>query len=82
MDASVCKTLAAGYDAQLGIRSLKKVVRDKVATKLDDEYMRTNDLISESASKEDYMVFIANGKVKVMRMRASETSETSGPHVE
>jgi hypothetical protein len=68
LDASVCKTLAKGYDPQLGIRSLRKVVRDTVATKLDYEYMLTHDLIKEGVEKEDYVVFVTNGKVKILRV--------------
>jgi ATP-dependent Clp protease ATP-binding subunit ClpA len=68
LDASVCQVLAKGYDTQLGIRSLRKIVRDKVATELDYEYMSTQDLIYEGRQMEDYVVFISNGKIKIRRV--------------
>jgi ATP-dependent Clp protease ATP-binding subunit ClpA len=67
LDASVCQILARGYDPQLGIRSLRKIVRDKVATKLDYEYTSTHDLIFEGRPMEDYVVFVSNGKIRVLR---------------
>jgi ATP-dependent Clp protease ATP-binding subunit ClpA len=68
LDASVCKILSQGYDAELGIRSLRKVVRDKVASLLDYEYMLTRETISESLLVEEYAVFVSNGKIKVRKI--------------
>jgi ATP-dependent Clp protease ATP-binding subunit ClpA len=71
LDASVCQVLAKGYDTQLGIRSLRKIVRDTVAKKLDYEYMLTHDLISEGGPREDYVVFVSNGKLRVASVLAT-----------
>jgi ATP-dependent Clp protease ATP-binding subunit ClpA len=64
-DASVCRILSQGYDQQLGIRSLSKVVREKVATQLDYEYMTTHDLITEGQGIKVYEVYAYNNKIKV-----------------
>lgn len=68
LDVTVCQVLSNGYDPQLGIRSLRKIVRDTVATKLDYEYMLTNNDIVEGGQVEDYVVFVSNGKVSVVRV--------------
>lgn len=67
-DASVCNVLTKDYDPSLGIRSLKKAVRDKVAAPLDFEYMATHEIISEGLPTEDYSVFVSNGKIKVKKI--------------
>jgi hypothetical protein len=68
LDASVCKVLAKNYDAELGIRSLRKAVRDKVASLLDYEYMKTRETIAERQAMEEYAVFISNDKIMVRRV--------------
>lgn len=66
-DASVCKILTKDYDPELGIRSLKKAVRDRLASALDFEYMATHEVISEGLPTEDYIAFVANGRIKVRK---------------
>jgi ATP-dependent Clp protease ATP-binding subunit ClpA len=64
-DASVCSILSQGYDPELGIRSLKKVVREKVATQLDSVYMATQGTISEGQGMLDYEVYAYNNRIKI-----------------
>jgi hypothetical protein len=73
-DASVCKVLTKDYDAALGIRSLKKAVRDRVASCLDSEYLSTHDVITEGLPMEDYAVFVANRRIKVSRVVTPQPS--------
>jgi ATP-dependent Clp protease ATP-binding subunit ClpA len=65
LDASVCSILAQGYDPELGIRSLKKVVREKVATQLDTVYMATEGTIMEGQSMKDYEIYSYNNRIKI-----------------
>ena len=67
-DASVCKVLTKDYDRELGIRSLRKAVMDRVASALDFEYMSTHEVISEGLPMEDYSVFVSDGRIKVKRI--------------
>jgi hypothetical protein len=64
----LCQFLAKWYDPQLGMRSLKKAVKDRIGTALDKEYMKTHDLIVEGGPMEDYVVFVTNGRVRVRRV--------------
>jgi ATP-dependent Clp protease ATP-binding subunit ClpA len=64
-DASVCSILSQGYDPELGIRSLKKVVREKVATQLDSVYMATQGTIVEGQGMQDYEVYAYNNRIKI-----------------
>lgn len=67
-DVGICKVVVKDYDPELGIRSLKKAVRDRVASPLDMEYMSMHERISEDLPLEDYSVFVSDGKVKVKRI--------------
>jgi hypothetical protein len=66
-DAAVSKIITKDYDTELGINSLKKTVKDRVASALDFEYMAMHDTISEGLPTEDYTVFASDGKIKVKR---------------
>lgn len=67
-DVGVCKVVVKDYDSELGIRSLKKAVRDRVASCLDVEYMAMHEVIKEDLPMEDYSVFVSDGRVKVKRI--------------
>jgi ATP-dependent Clp protease ATP-binding subunit ClpA len=64
-DATVCSILSQGYDPELGIRSLKKVVREKVATQLDSVYMAMQGTIAEGQGMKDYEVYSYNNRIKI-----------------
>jgi hypothetical protein len=67
-DVGVCKIVVEDYDKELGIRSLKKAVKDRVASPLDMEYMATHEVISEDLPTEDFSVFTVDGKIEVKRI--------------
>lgn len=71
-DVSVCKVVVKDYDPALGIRSLKKAVRDRIASSLDTEYMSMHERILEDLPVEDYSVFVSDGKVRVKRICAPQ----------
>lgn len=73
-DVGVCKVIVKDYDPELGIRSLKKAVRDRVASSLDVEYMSMHEVISEDLPMEDYSVFVSDGKVRVKRIGIPQAS--------
>lgn len=73
-DVSVCKVIVKDYDPELGIRSLKRAVRDRVASSLDIEYMSIHDVISEGLPMEDYSVFVSDGRVRVKRIGIPQAS--------
>ncbi|ERF69675.1 hypothetical protein EPUS_03667 [Endocarpon pusillum Z07020] len=76
-DVSVCKVVVKDYDPELGIRSLKKAVRDRVASLLDIEYMSMHEVISEGLPMEDYSVFVSDGRVRVKSVGMPQTSQPS-----
>ena len=71
-DATVSQIIAKNYDADLGIRSSKKGVRNRVASGLDYEYMGMHDTILEGLPMDDYMVFASDGKIKAERVTPDE----------
>jgi hypothetical protein len=73
-DVGVCKVIVKDYDPELGIRSIKKAVRDRVASSLDIEYMEMHEVISENLPMEDYAVFVSDGKIRVKRIVGSQAS--------
>lgn len=73
-DVGVCKVIVKDYDPELGIRSLKKAVRDRVASSLDIEYMSVHEVISEDLPMEDYSVFVSDGKVRVKKIGIPQAS--------
>jgi hypothetical protein len=73
-DVGVCKVIVKDYDPELGIRSLKKAVRDRVASSLDIEYISMQEVISEDRPMEDYSVFVSDGRVRVKRIGMPQAS--------
>ena len=67
-DSSICKIIVKDYDPGLGIRSLRKAVRDRVTSLLDSEYMTMPESISEGLPVEDYCCFVMNERINVKRI--------------
>lgn len=64
-DVAICKLLVNDYLPELGLRSLRKAVLDRVASLVDEEYMAVPEDIAEKLPVQDFVVFVSGGKIRV-----------------
>ncbi|RDL36710.1 uncharacterized protein BP5553_06062 [Venustampulla echinocandica] len=67
-DIALCKTLAKNYTSDLGVRCLKKAVKDRVGVPLSQVYLDTEEPMRDGGPMEEFEVIAVKDKISVKRV--------------